>query len=100
MWPSWRPWIRRGRRWAATVAAAPSGPSHRALRLGRGLGFGGLPGAILFVALTFAFATAMIWVKWSVPRMRPDQLMRLAWKVLTPLALVQLLIVGVIAPWL
>jgi NADH-quinone oxidoreductase subunit H len=70
------------------------------LFFGRGLGFDGIPGALLFVGLTFAFATAMIWVKWTLPRMRPDQLMRLAWKVLTPLALVQLLIVGVVAPWL
>jgi NADH:ubiquinone oxidoreductase subunit H len=32
--------------------------------------------------------------------MRADQLMATAWKVLTPMALVQLVIVGVIVPWL
>jgi NADH-quinone oxidoreductase subunit H len=68
--------------------------------LGGGLGLPGIPGAVIFVALAAAIATAMIWVKWTFPRMRPDQLMSLAWKVLTPIALVQIAIVGVILPWL
>jgi NADH-quinone oxidoreductase subunit H len=42
----------------------------------------------------------MIWVKWTFPRMRSDQLMDLAWKVLTPMALVQLLVVGAVIAWL
>ena len=45
-------------------------------------------------------AVAMIWAKWTFPRLRQDQLMALAWKVLTPLALAQLVLVGVILPWL
>jgi NADH-quinone oxidoreductase subunit H len=44
-------------------------------------------------------ACVMIWVKWTFPRMRPDQLMSLAWKVLTPMALVQLVLVGLVIPW-
>ena len=68
--------------------------------LGGGLGLRGIPGAVLFVLFGTAIATAMIWAKWTFPRMRPDQLMGLAWKVLTPLALLQLLLVGVVVPWL
>ena len=63
---------------------------------GGGLGLPGAPGAVLFVVLSALIATAMIWVKWTFPRMRPDQLMSFAWKVLTPMALVQLVIVGVV----
>ncbi|MDH4139727.1 MAG: NADH-quinone oxidoreductase subunit NuoH [Coriobacteriia bacterium] len=62
-----------------------------------------LPGAlgvIVFVLVAALIASSMIWIKWTFPRMRPDQLMRTAWKVLTPIALVQLAVVGVVVPWL
>lgn len=67
---------------------------------GGGLGLPGVPGAVLFVVLSGVIATAMIWAKWTFPRLRPDQLMGLAWKVLTPAALVQLVLVGMVLPWL
>jgi NADH-quinone oxidoreductase subunit H len=60
----------------------------------------GVFGLVTLIAVACVLATAMIWVKWTLPRMRPDQLMSLAWKVLTPMALVQLVIAGVVVPWL
>ena len=38
----------------------------------------------------------VIWLRVSYPRLREDQLQRLAWTVLVPLALVQLALTGVI----
>ena len=70
-----------------------------ALFLGGGLGLPGIFGAVVFVLLGGVLATIMLWVKWTFPRMRPDQLMSLAWKVLTPMALVQLVLVGLVIPW-
>jgi NADH-quinone oxidoreductase subunit H len=48
---------------------------------------------------TFAVAFVVIWVRVAYPRMREDQLQRLAWQGLVPLALLQLAVtaVGVVA---
>jgi NADH-quinone oxidoreductase subunit H len=45
---------------------------------------------------TGAVAVVVIWVRVAWPRLREDQLQALAWKVLVPLALVQLAITGVV----
>ena len=71
-----------------------------ALFFGGGFGIDGWAGVALMLLTAVVIAVAMIWTKWTFPRMRADQLMALAWKVLTPIALVQLLVVGVVAPWL
>ena len=60
----------------------------------------GPAGLIALIVVACVVAVGMIWVKWTFPRMRQDQLMSLAWKVLTPLALLQLVIVGLVIPWI
>src|SRR5204862_5972221 len=40
-----------------------------------------------FSLKTFAFLFTYIWVRWTLPRFRYDQLMALGWKVLLPLSL-------------
>ena len=71
-----------------------------AIFLGGANGVSGVLGGLIVLAKAVLLATIVMWVKWTFPRFRPDQLMSLAWKVLTPLALVQLLVVGVVAAWL
>ncbi|WP_298267372.1 NADH-quinone oxidoreductase subunit NuoH [Geobacter sp.] len=53
-----------------------------------------LPSFVWFVAKTLAFAFFFIWMRGTLPRLRYDQLMHLGWKVLTPLALVNILATG------
>lgn len=56
------------------------------LELGDGLGSVVLSGAI-FAAKLFFFLFLFIWVRWTLPRFRYDQLMNLGWKVMLPLSL-------------
>jgi len=49
---------------------------------------------IVFGAKTFAFLFTYIWVRWTLPRFRYDQLMALGWKVLLPLTLLYITVLA------
>jgi len=51
-----------------------------------------LPGVVWFWVKVLGFAFFFIWVRGTLPRLRYDQLMHLGWKLLTPLALVNILL--------
>ncbi|MFD8757033.1 NADH-quinone oxidoreductase subunit NuoH [Kitasatospora sp. NPDC059577] len=53
-------------------------------------------GWLWMILKTFALAFVVIWLRVTYPRLREDQLMRFAWAVLIPLALVQLALTGII----
>jgi NADH-quinone oxidoreductase subunit H len=48
--------------------------------------------ALMFKVAIFLFV--FMWVRWTIPRFRYDQLMNLGWKVLIPLALINMLVTG------
>jgi len=56
--------------------------------------WGSLLGFASFMLKSLAFLFFYVWVRWTIPRFRFDQLMGLGWKVLLPLALVQILLTG------
>ena len=57
----------------------------------------GPDGAWWMLVKTGLVAVLVIWVRVAWPRLREDQLQNLAWKVLVPLALAQLVLTGVVA---
>jgi NADH-quinone oxidoreductase subunit H len=63
---------------------------------------GVLVSVLVFFAKTAFFVWVFIWVRWTLPRFRYDQLMRLGWKALLPIALLNLLWVAflVVSGWL
>jgi NADH-quinone oxidoreductase subunit H len=59
-------------------------------------GWGGpfLPGSVWFLIKSYGIIFVLMWVRWTFPRVRVDQLMGFAWKVLTPIAFINLVIAG------
>jgi NADH-quinone oxidoreductase subunit H len=55
-----------------------------------------VPSWAWFLIKSFLFLYAFIWVRATLPRYRYDQLMRLGWKMLIPLAIANLLITGIV----
>lgn len=55
-----------------------------------------LPGVVWTLLKTALLVFVVIWVRVSYPRLREDQLQRLAWVALVPLALLQLALTGVV----
>ena len=53
-------------------------------------------GTIVMFGKIFFFIFFFMWIRWTLPRFRYDQLMRLGWKSLIPLAILNILITGVV----
>lgn len=49
---------------------------------------------------TLLIVGIQIWIRWTLPRLRADQLMTLCWKVLTPLAFLCMAVSGIWRVWL
>ena len=50
---------------------------------------------VLFVKICF-FIFFYMWVRWTIPRFRYDQLMNLGWKILIPLSIINIMITGIV----
>ena len=63
----------------------------------------GLPnvglGSLWLVAKAWFLIFIMMWLRWTLPRLRVDQLMHVAWKVLLPIAMTLVVAVGGLVMW-
>jgi NADH-quinone oxidoreductase subunit H len=55
-----------------------------------------LPPLVWFLIKTSVTVFVLIWFRATLPRLRYDQLMHLGWKVLVPLALLNILVTGAV----
>jgi len=51
--------------------------------------------AVLFVKIC-GFIFFYMWVRWTIPRFRYDQLMNLGWRILIPLSIINIVITGIV----
>jgi NADH-quinone oxidoreductase subunit H len=52
-------------------------------------------GSVVFFGKVFFFIFFFMWIRWTIPRFRYDQLMRLGWQSLIPLAILNILLTGI-----
>jgi len=57
-------------------------------------------GVLIMFLKVFLFIFFFMWVRWTIPRFRYDQLMDLGWKVLIPLAIANIVLTAVISTYL
>ena len=53
-----------------------------------------IPPAVWFMGKTFFCVFMALWVRWSFPRLRIDQLLKLEWKILMPISFVNLVLMA------
>lgn len=55
-----------------------------------------IPGIVWFLGKTFLIVWLLMWIRWTYPRLRIDQILKLEWKYLMPLALLNIVIMTVV----
>ena len=55
-----------------------------------------IPGFVWFFAKAFFIVWLLMWIKWTFPRLRIDQILTLEWKYLVPIGLINLILMVIV----
>jgi NADH-quinone oxidoreductase subunit H len=55
-----------------------------------------IPGFVWFLGKVFLLVWVLLWIRWTFPRLRIDQILKLEWKYLMPLSLLNLILMTII----
>ena len=69
---------------------------YNALGLQEGSWLISLIGFGVYFAKTCIFISVFMWIRWTLPRFRYDQLMNLGWRILIPLSILNLVLTVVV----
>ena len=58
-----------------------------------------IPGFVWFLAKTFFVVFLLMWIRWTFPRLRIDQILSLEWKYLVPISLANLVLMAIVAAY-
>jgi NADH-quinone oxidoreductase subunit H len=61
-----------------------------------GVNIGNIIGIIVLFAKICGFIFFYMWIRWTIPRFRYDQLMNLGWRILIPLSIANIVVVGIV----
>lgn len=53
-----------------------------------------VPGIVWFLGKTFFVVFLLMWLRWTFPRLRIDQILSLEWKYLVPISMVNLILMA------
>ncbi len=63
---------------------------------GFNVAMGYIPGAVWFIGKTFFVVFLLMWMRWTFPRLRIDQILSLEWKYLLPISMVNLVLMTLV----
>ncbi|MDO4930314.1 MAG: NADH-quinone oxidoreductase subunit NuoH [Bacteroidales bacterium] len=81
---------------ASTIFLGGWAPLHIAGLDGFNMVMDYIPGAVWFIGKTFFVVFLLMWLRWTFPRLRIDQILSLEWKYLVPISMINLILMALI----
>ena len=84
---------------ASTIFLGGWAPLHIAGLEGFNVVMDYIPGAVWFIGKTFFVVFLLMWLRWTFPRLRIDQILSLEWKYLVPISMINLILMALVVSY-